>query len=151
MLVKNSYRWIWRGSLLWGLEMVLLHVDIRDYVVVLKGVLARSEIPRLSFRVVLSLLESFKFIVEVNNVVSLFISESVVSILSKHINHVLLLSLLNCLLCLFVIVNLSNRIVQEVLLLNELSGDFAVRLRDALEVSFLINVVRNVLLPFVIP
>ncbi len=131
--------------------MVFLHVNIRNYVVVLKSVLAGSEIPRLSFRVVLSLLESFKFIVEVNNVVSLFISESVISILSKHINHVLLLSLLNCLFCLFVIVNLSNRIVQEVLLLNELSGDFAVRLRDALEVSFLFNVVSNVLLPFVIP
>lgn len=130
--------------------MVFLHVDVGDDVVILEGVLTWSEVPGLCFRIIFSLFKAFKFIIKVNNVVGLLVSQRVVSVLCKHINHVLLLSLLNSLFGVFVIIHLGNRVVQEVLFLNKLGCDFAVGLSDPLEISLLINVTINVTFPFVI-
>ena len=55
--------------------MVLLHVDVRNDIVVAVGVFSRSEIPRFVLRVVISCLESLQLIIEVEHVVGLLVAE----------------------------------------------------------------------------
>lgn len=55
--------------------MVLLHVDVRNDIVVAVSVFSRSEIPRFFLRVVISCLESLELIIEVEHVVGLLVAE----------------------------------------------------------------------------
>lgn len=139
-----------RRSLLWRLEVVLLHVDIRNDVVVLKGVLAGAEVPGLLLGVVVPGFKALQLVVEVDHVVGLLVAERGVSILGEHINHVLLLGLLNSLLGVGVVVHLRDRVVQEVLGLDELGGHLLVGLCLALEVALLFDVLVNVGLPLLV-
>lgn len=66
------------GTIFRGLEVVLLHVDVADDVVVHDCVLARAEEPRLLLRVVLPVLQTLQFVVEVDDVVGLFVAERAV-------------------------------------------------------------------------
>ena len=61
------------GTFLRWLEMVLLHVNIADDVVVGNGVFSWTEVPRLILRVVRSCLESLQLVLEVQDVVSLLV------------------------------------------------------------------------------
>jgi len=127
---------------------MFLHVDVRNNVVVLECVLAWTEIPRLLFWVILALLESFKFVVEVHHIVCLLVTEGCVSIPSKHINHILFLCLFNCFFSLFIIVDLCDWIIKEILFFNKLCSHFDIRISNTLEVSLFINVVVKITFPF---
>ena len=127
---------------------MLLHIYVRNDVMVLEGVLARPEVPRFLLGVVIPLLQSFQLVVEVDHVVGLLVPQGGVFVLGKHIDHVLLLGLFNRLLGLSVRVGLRDRIVERLLLFDELSGDFFVGGLFPLEVLLLVEVVVHVGLPF---
>ena len=142
-----TYGCIRRRALLRRLEVMVLHVDIRDDVVVNQGVLARSEIPRLFLWVVVAAFQPFQFVVEVNHVVGLLITKGSVLVPRQHINQILLLAFLNRLLSMWIIVHLSDWVVKGLLLFDELVGHFFVDGSLPLEIALLVHVLINVALP----
>ena len=60
--------------------MMMLHVDVRNDVVIDQSVFAWPEVPGLVFGKVLSMFEALKFVVKVQNVVGLFISKRAIPI-----------------------------------------------------------------------
>ena len=54
--------------------MVLLHINIRNDVIIAKSVFTRSEVPWFLFGIIVSLLESLQLIIEVYNIVGLLIT-----------------------------------------------------------------------------
>jgi hypothetical protein len=62
--------------------VVVLHIDVRNYVVVDQGVFAWSEVPRFIFGEVFSVFEALQFVVKVEHIVGLFITKSTVTICS---------------------------------------------------------------------
>ena len=143
----NTYWWVWWWSLLWWLEVMLLHIDVRNNVIILKGVLAWSEVPWLFLGVVIPALKSFQFIIKVDHIVSLLIPQGGVFIASQNVNHILLLGLFNCCLCLRTSVNLRNWVVKGFLLFNELVGHLLVSRLFTLKTTLLINVFIHITLP----
>jgi hypothetical protein len=130
-----------------GLEVVLLQIDVRDDVVVAVGVLLGAEVPRLLLGIVFALLESLQFVVEVKDVVGLFVAEGPVAVLSKRVDHALLLRMLHPLLLGLILVDLGDGVVDGVVLLNEFVSHLHVRVRLALEVALLILDVAHVFAP----
>lgn len=63
------------------LEMMVLHIDVADDVVVYNGILAWSEIPGLLLRVVRAVLKTLQFVLKVQDVVCLFVAERLVLVL----------------------------------------------------------------------
>ena len=57
---------------------MLGHVDVTDDVVVGLSVFARTEVPRLLFGVIGPILESLHLVLEIQNVVGLFVSQSAI-------------------------------------------------------------------------
>jgi len=55
--------------------VVLLHVDVRNDIVVAVSVFSGSEVPRFILRVVISSLESFELVFEFEHVVGLLVAE----------------------------------------------------------------------------
>ena len=55
--------------------MVLLHVDVRNDIVVAVSVFSGSEVPRLVLRVVIALFQALQLVVEVKHVVGLLVAE----------------------------------------------------------------------------
>ena len=116
------------------LEMVVLHVNVADDVVVHNRVFAWTEVPRLLLRVVGTVLETLQLVVEVKDVVGLLIAQGSVLVLSKSFDRILLLELADSLLSLWIGESLRNRVVLHFLFLDVLRGDLLVRLSHALEV-----------------
>jgi len=129
---------------------VLLHVDIRDEVVVHRGGLSGPVVPRLLLGVAFTVLKSLQLVVEVEDVVSLLIAESSVTVLREDISHILLLNARDGCFLLGIPVDLGDWVVNGVVGLDELVGNFDVRISGALEVLFLLGVVVNVLLPILV-
>ena len=115
--------------------MVLLHIDVGNNVVVLEGVLARAEVPRLLLRVIIAALQTLQLVVEVQHVVRLLVAKRVILILREHINHVLLLSSFNCCFSIIVLVDLSDWVVKSLLLLDELVCHFFILRLFSLEIA----------------
>lgn len=116
----------------------------------MEGVLAWAEVPWLLLRVIITVFETLQLVVEVDHVVGLLVAEGRVLILCEHINHVLLLGLFNRLLRVLVRVDLRDRVIEGLLLLNELSSDLLVGFLLALEVTLLVDIVGHVGLPLVV-
>lgn len=129
---------------------MFLHVNVRNDVVVLQCVLSRPEVPRLLLGVVITIFEAFKLIVKVDHIIGLFVPQSGVLVLCQHVNHVLLLSLLNSCLRSGALVHLSNWVVERLLLFDELGCHLFVCGGITLEVALLVNVVVDVFLPIVV-
>lgn len=68
----------WLGAFVRWLEMVLLHVDVADDVVIDDGVFALAEIPRLLLGVVWTVLQAFQLVLKIQNVVCLLHSQGFV-------------------------------------------------------------------------
>lgn len=68
------------------LEMVIFHIGVADDVIIYNCVLAGAEIPRFLLGIVGTTFKTLQLIVEVQNVICLFISQSVVFVLSKYFN-----------------------------------------------------------------
>lgn len=126
---------------------MFLHVFVRNNIVVLKSVLAWAEVPWLLLGVVVTTLQSLQFVIKVDHVVGLFVSQSSITVTCKHIDHVLLLGLLNNRLGLVVIVNLGDGVIKEILRLNELGRNLVVGVGLSLEITLVVNVLTNVFLP----
>ena len=126
---------------------MLLHVDVRNDVVVLEGVLARAEVPRLLLGVVVTLLQALQFVLEVDDVVGLLVPQGSVLVLGQHVGHVLLLGPFNCFLGAGVLVDLRDGVVERFLFFDEFAGNFLVGGLFALKILLLFDVVVDVLLP----
>lgn len=127
--------------------MVLLHVYVRNDVVVLQSVFSRAKVPWFVCWVIVTTLEALQFVVEVEHVISLLVSKGSVSVASQHINQILLLRLLNNLLGVRVVVDLSDGVVKKVLRLDKLGGNFMVGSDITLEIALLVYVVCDILFP----
>ena len=66
------------GAFTRRLEMVLLQVDVADDVVVVEGVLARTEVPGLVLRVIGPVLQALQLVLKIQNVVGLLHAQSFV-------------------------------------------------------------------------
>ena len=66
--------------------MVIFHIGVADDVIIYNCVLAGAEIPRFLLGIVGTTFKTLQLIVEVQNVICLFISQSVVFVLSKYFN-----------------------------------------------------------------
>ena len=121
--------------------MVLLHVDVRNDIVVAVSVFAGSEVPRLVLWVVIALFQTLQLVVKVEHVVGLLVTESTVLVGGKHVDHVLLLCFLNRCLGRGVRIYLRYRVVERFLLFDELLSNFVVSRSFTLKVPFLLNVV----------
>ena len=75
LLAADAFLCCGGGSLAWRLEMMLLHVDVADDVVVRQSVLARTEVPGLLLGVVGAVLQALQLVVEVKDVVGLLIAQ----------------------------------------------------------------------------
>ena len=62
--------------------MVLL-VNVADNIIVHQGVFAGSKVPRLLLRVIGAVLQAFKLVVKVQNVVSLLVTQGAVLIVTQ--------------------------------------------------------------------
>lgn len=144
---EATYRCVGGRSLFGRLEVVLLHVDVRYDIIVTVSVFSGSEVPRLVLRVVIALFQALQLVVEVKHVVGLLVPKSAVLVRGKHVNHVLLLGLLNRCLGGGIRVHLRYRVVECFLLFDELLSNFVVPRSFALKVSFLLNVVLYVCTP----
>ena len=112
--------------------MVLRLVDVADDVVVDDGVLSGAEVPRLLLRVVRAAFEAFELVVEVEDVVGLFVTEGFVLVLSQDIGHVLFLNLADLLLARRVRERLRDWVVLHFLGFHVGVRYLAVRLRNVL-------------------
>ena len=137
-------------SLLRWLEVMIFLVDIADDVVIDDSILASPIKPRFFFRVVRPVLQPLQLIAKVQNVVGLLVSKCAILILSEHFDHVLLLSLLDLLLSLWVGKSLSNGIVLDFNALDVFTCDFFVGLCLSLEIFLALVVCNNISLPIVI-
>ena len=78
ILSSTYHRRVGNWTILWSSKVMLGHVDVTDDVVVDLSVLAWTEVPRLLFRVIGSILESLHLVLEIQNVVGLFVSQSTI-------------------------------------------------------------------------
>jgi hypothetical protein len=124
-----------------GLEVVLLQINVGNYVVITVGVLFGTEVPWLLLGIVFTLFESLKFVIEVQDVVGLLVSECAVLVLGQGVDHALLLGLLDSLLLVLLFVDLGDGVVDGVILLDKLISDFYVLGSSALEVALFVNLV----------
>lgn len=145
-----TYHGVESGPLLWGLEVVFLHIEVGDDVVVNQGVFARAEVPRLCLGVVVALLEALELVVEVEDVVGLLVAEGAVAVLREGVGHRLLLGALHEGLSVLVVIDLRDGVVDHVVVLDELVGHLHVGVRLALEVALLLDVVRHVAAPVLV-
>ncbi len=138
-----------RAFLGW-LEVVVLHVDVADDVVVHNGVLARSEVPRLILGVVRAVLKTLQFVIEVQNVVGLLVAKCLVLVFSQDFGHVSLFDFSHLALTLRVAESLSDGVVLNFLGLYVSVGHLAVRFRHSLEVALLFLVLFDLVAPVTI-
>ena len=68
--------WFW--SFVRCSKVMVLHIDVTDDVIVSKSVFAWAEEPRLLLRIVWSVLQSSQFVLKVQNVVCLLVSQCIV-------------------------------------------------------------------------
>ena len=113
------------------------------------SVLAWSEVPWLLLWVIITALQTLQLIVEVQNVVSLFVAQCVVLVLGKHINHILLFSSFNCCLSVIVLVHLSDWVVKCLLFLDELVRHFFILRLIALKIALVVHVFVHIALPLI--
>ena len=137
----------WLGSLLWGSEVMVLHVDVADDVVVSESVLSGSEVPWLLLGVVWSILKTSQLVLKVQNVISLLVTERAVLVLGENFDEVLILHLTHLLLTRVVRVSLRDWVVHHILLLDELRSDLLVWLWHTLELLLASSIVLKILLP----
>ena len=135
------------GPLLWRLEMMVLLINIADYVVVYDSILAWAEVPWLFLGVVWPVLKSFELVLKVEHVVSLFVAECSVLIRCKHLNHILMLLLLDLSFTLWVCEGLRDRVVLYLISLHKLTGNLFIGLGLTLEVIFSLVIRSHVLFP----
>ena len=74
-LASDAFLGCGGGTLARRLEVMILHVDVADDVVVCQSVLARTEIPGLFLRVVRAVLQALQLVVEVQDVVGLLVAQ----------------------------------------------------------------------------
>ena len=78
-ILRSTYDGFSRNwTILWSSKVMLGHVDVTDDVVVGLSVLAWTEVPRLLFGVIGPILESLHLVLEIQNVVGLFVSQSAI-------------------------------------------------------------------------
>ena len=78
-ILRSTYHGrVGNWTILWSSKVMLGHVDVTDDVVVDLSVLAWTEVPRLLFGVIGSILESLHLVLEIQNVVGLFVSQSTI-------------------------------------------------------------------------
>lgn len=111
---------LWFG--LWPLfrriKVVILQVHVADNVIVRAGVPLRSEVPWLLFRIVWPILQTGQLVLEVQHIVSLFIPQRAIFILCEGVDELLLLVLPGNLLTALVSIDLGDRVVTSLALLN---------------------------------
>ena len=135
-----TYGVAWNRSFLWRLEVVLLHINVRDDVIITICVFTRSKVPWFVFGIIISLLEPLELIIKVYNIICLLIPQSSILISCEDISHILSLCLLNSCLRVGIVVYLSDRVVKRFLLFDKLLSYFFVGGRFTLEITFLLYV-----------
>ena len=126
---------------------MFLQVVVSDDVVIDHGVSFWSEVPRFFLWVVWSLFKSSQFVFEVDNVVSLFISESVVLVLSKRIDEVILFIFPRVSFNICVVILLGDWVVNSFSCLDFFLGDQLLGIWFALELFFLLDVGLYIFFP----
>ena len=127
--------------------MVVFHIDVADDVVVYDGVFSRAEVPWLLLGIVCATLKTFQLVIEVEDVIGLFIAQSVVFVLSENFDRILRLNRSNLLFSCGIGKGLSDRIVLNFLCLDRLTCHFVVWLCRPLEVLLRLIVLLKVSLP----
>ena len=127
--------------------MVVFHIDVADDVVVYDGIFSWAEVPWLLFGIVWATLETFQLVIEVEDVIGLFIAQGVVFVLSENFDRILRFNRSNLLLSRRVGKGLCDRVVLYFLRLDRLTCHFDVWICLPLEVLFGLIVLLNVSLP----
>ena len=97
---------------------MILQVHVAYNVVIRAGVPLRPKVPRLLFRIVWSILKTSQLVLEVQHIVSLLIPQRAIFILCKGVDELLLLVLPCNLLTALISIDLGDRIVTSLALLN---------------------------------
>jgi len=118
------------------LEVVIFLIDVADDVVVHHRVLARAEVPRFLLRVVRAVLQSLQLVVEVEDVVSLLVTQRFILVLCECFDHAAMLNLLDLLLARRISEGLRDRVVLHFLSLHVLVRHLAVRILNKLQILF---------------
>lgn len=129
---------------------MVLQGMIANDVIVHQRVTLGTEVPWLFLGIVRSVFETRQLVLEVEHVVSLFVAESAILVLGKHIDELLLLGLASLLFTGPISVNLRDRIVTCLHGLHHFVGNLQVWVGFTLELGFLCNVVAYVFAPGVI-
>lgn len=151
-------------ALAWRLEVMLLHVNVANNVVVHNGVLTGTEVPGLLLRVVRAIFQTLQLVVKVEDVVGLLVAQLfilktiqvVVTIMMKFktylvlgqgLDHVLMFKVTNLLLTRLVRESLCDRVVLNLLSLDVRSCHFVVCLLLILKYLLRLTVALNILAP----
>ena len=126
---------------------MVFHIYVADNVVVYDGVFSRAEIPWLLLGIVWATLETFQLVIEIEDVIGLFIAQGVVFVLSKNFYRILRLNCSNLLLSLRIGKGLSDRVILNFLCLDRLTCHLAVWFWLPLEVLLRLIVLLKVSLP----
>ena len=126
---------------------MVFHIDVADNIVVYDGVFSRAEIPRLLLGIVWATLKTFQLVIEIEDVIGLFIAQGVVFVLSKNFYRILRLNCSNLLLSLRIGKGLSDRVILNFLCLDRLTCHLVVSFWLPLEVLLRLIVLLKVSLP----
>lgn len=138
------------GSLVRGVEVVVLQRVVADDVVVDEGVALWPEVPWLLLRIVRPVLQPLQLVLKVEHIVRLLVPEGLVLVLGEHVDERVVLLLLRLLLDLPVLVDLRDRVVLRFLFLHVFVLDLDVRVCLALELLLLVDVGADVGFPVVV-
>ena len=140
--------------LFWSLfrccEVMFLHVQIAQDVVISIGVFSWAEIPSLFLRIIRSLFQAFHLALKVQDIVSLFVPQSTILVLGQHIDEVLLFKVGYFALVVIVRILLSDWIVNCILLFDKLVCDLFVGYRIELNVLLLVSIFADFILPHLV-
>lgn len=129
--------------------MVLERV-VGDDVVINERVPLWPEVPWLLLWIVGSVFQSLQFVLKVQYIICLLISQCSILVHGQHVDELLLLLLSSMLLLVGVGVNLGDRVVTGLLSFYGLVCNLYVSWRNALELIFLNDVLFNIIFPRVV-
>ena len=120
--------------------MMFFQTVIADDIVINKRISLRSEVPWFLLWVVSSVFQTCQFILEIENVICLLVSEGSIFILGKDIDVIGIFLVSTFSFNGWVFVNLSYRIIPSLLGLDFATGHFNIWVCLALEVILFLNV-----------